>query len=78
MIYTETLQTQTTKITAKECDCCHTSYDEIFEMQEFLHINIMGGYSSIFGDGVNVECDICQRCLKKHLGNFLRVSNIPF
>jgi hypothetical protein len=61
-----------------ECDVCHQTYDckeEIYETQEFLHINFTGGYESVFGDMNKVECDICQHCLKRLLGEYLRIDD---
>ena len=60
------------------CDKCGKEYFEdidIFEMQEFLSINFTGGYSSVFGDMNQVECDICQSCLKSMIIGFCRISN---
>ena len=53
-----------------ECDICHKKYNCVgneFEIQEFLNINFIGGYKSIFGDMNKVEYDICQYCLKELL-----------
>ena len=57
-----------------ECDKCHKFYkiDNIFEIQEFHHINFNGGYGSIFGDGDKIQCDICQYCLKEMIGDFCK------
>jgi len=61
------------------CDICGTNYqcdgDEGMELQEFLHINLIGGYSSIFGDSYSIKCNICQYCLQKKLGDFLRIGD---
>lgn len=61
-----------------ECDRCRAIYanmgNEVFEYQEFLHIYIDGGYQSVFGDGARLECDLCQRCAKELLGQYLRES----
>jgi hypothetical protein len=46
-----------------------------YEFQEFLFIRFRGGYGSVFGDGNDVECDICQHCLKELLGDYMRVSD---
>lgn len=62
---------------SKECDRCHQIYDvdvNCMEAQEFHHINFVGGYGSIFGDGTVVECDLCQNCLKELLGEFIRID----
>ena len=57
------------------CDVCKKKYlfhEDEMEIQEFQHINFVGGYSSIFGDDVGIECDICQHCLKKLIGEYCR------
>jgi len=59
------------------CDVCKKEYNpekDILETQEFNHINFQGGYDSVFGDGSTVELDICQHCLKKLLGEYIRLS----
>jgi hypothetical protein len=64
------------------CDVCGKVYkteisgfdDDVFEVQEFTHIRLHGGYGSIFGDGDTVECDLCQNCLKDVLGAHLRIT----
>ncbi|MDC8785988.1 hypothetical protein [Roseateles koreensis] len=45
------------------------------EFQEFVSIDLKAGYGSIFGDGNDVQIDLCQHCLKTSLGPWLRVSN---
>ena len=48
------------------CDKCGTEYnfkDDWMETQEFTHINDIGGYGSVFGDGNSIRFDICQYCL---------------
>ena len=61
------------------CDICKTEYKHTdsydMEIQEFLHIDFIGGYSSIFGDGSFVRGNICQQCLQKKLGEFLRIGD---
>lgn len=69
---TETKQVE--RITAWICDKCQERYDDPFEMQEFHHIDFVGGYGSVFGDGNQVLCDLCQDCLKELLGPFLRIA----
>jgi len=61
------------EIASVECDICRKEYDAgDFETQEFHHIRFCGGYASVFGDGTEVECDICQRCLYKMIGDYCR------
>lgn len=62
---------------AIRCDSCGRRFeaDDIWEIQEFLHIDFTAGYGSIFGDENHVQADICQHCLKDHLGKILRITN---
>ena len=62
-----------------KCDVCGKEYDakkleDSMEIQEFTHINFVGGYDSIFGDCTTVSCDICQHCLNEKLGDFLEFN----
>lgn len=59
------------KVTAYICDCCHKEYTDDFEMQEFLCYHNTGGYGSVFGDGVEMNVDLCQHCVNKLLGEFM-------
>lgn len=52
-----------------ECDICHTNYDDMMDVQEFIKINYVGGFRSIFGDGNRLQIDICQHCFKRILLN---------
>ena len=54
------------------CDICKIEYTDEMEIQEALFIDTICGYSSIFGDGEKIQCDICQYCLRDKLGAFLR------
>jgi len=45
------------------------------EFHEAISIESKAGYGSIFGDGNDVQVDLCQHCLKTTLGPWLRVSN---
>lgn len=67
------------------CDRCKNSYstdpytDDSMEVQEFHHIRFTGGFSSVFGDSVPIECDLCQHCLLELIGTFYRVPEfLPF
>ena len=67
------------KIVGVKCDVCGTVYDDEndkngMEYQEFLFVNFDGGYSSVFGDMNNVQCDICQHCLDKLIGHYVRIN----
>jgi hypothetical protein len=67
----KTIKEPTTVLSSVTCDKCKKKYDseDIPELQEFLYINFVGGYGSVFGDGYRVECDICQYCLKEMIEN---------
>jgi hypothetical protein len=56
------------------CDKCkkEISPDNVVEMQEVFHIRFTGGYGSVFGDESQVECDLCQHCLKELIGPYYR------
>ena len=59
------------------CDVCKKEFDvrkDSFDVQEFLFINFIGGYGSVFGDGSKVQAEICQDCVKKLLGKYLRID----
>lgn len=62
------------KIVSITCDKCGRKIDDEMEMQEVFMLRHGGGYSSIFGDCVDVECDICQHCLKEMIGDIARTT----
>lgn len=75
MKITKIIQRQIEEIQSVVCDCCNKSFDDPFELQEFVTIDFSGGYGSVFGDGVKVDGDFCQYCVKELLGKYLRKSN---
>lgn len=56
------------------CDRCGrlAELDEV-EFHEMASLDLKAGYGSIFGDGNDVQIDLCQHCLKLTLGRWLRV-----
>ena len=57
------------------CDCCGREAKiggNDYEAQEFVSLDYIGGYQSVFGDGAHVCLDICQYCLKDKLGDFIK------
>jgi len=57
------------------CDVCKKSYNvekDWEEAQEFIHIDEVVGYASVFGDGVNIQLDLCQHCANELLGKHFR------
>lgn len=59
-------------ITGMICDKCNKKTDDVMEYQEWLDVHFIGGYYSIFGDGKEMECQLCQNCMKELFGQFLR------
>lgn len=58
------------------CDRCGRLADASeAEFQEFISIELKAGYGSIFGDGCDVQVDLCQYCLNASIGRWLRISN---
>lgn len=58
------------------CDRCRQTWQaNTIDAAELISIDFIGGYDSVFGDGSQVELDLCQRCLKETLGQWLRVSD---
>lgn len=60
------------------CDVCKKEFDynrDMWEYQEVVTVQLRGGFGSIFGDGAEYECDICQYCLEELLGKYLRCTN---
>lgn len=54
------------QIVEYKCDVCGLDLtDDIMERQECFHTSQVGGFSSVFGDGVEIYLDICQHCFKK-------------
>ena len=56
------------------CDVCGREYADIMETQEFVIVDTIGGYSSIFTDGGKIQLDMCQHCFKEKLGEYVRVE----
>jgi len=56
------------------CDIClrEANVDD-FDFEEFISIRNTGGYTSAFGEGTAYELDICDRCLKEKLGEYIRI-----
>jgi hypothetical protein len=61
------------------CDKCKEttlmdSDDGQLSIQEFHHINFIGGYGSPFGDMSKIKADICGGCLKVIIGDFCSIE----
>ena len=59
------------------CDRCQRRMSpegDSAEWHERLSISFRGGYGSIFGDGHLVSVDLCQRCVRETLGEWLKIT----
>jgi hypothetical protein len=56
------------------CDKCGNEIIGEVELQETFSINFIGGYSSVFGDGNEISCDLCQDCLQELIGSFCKYN----
>lgn len=68
-------ETRTVKVADKMvCDRCGKEIDpdDFVEWQEALIISFTGGFGSVFGDGTRCHLDLCQECVKKVLGPYIR------
>ena len=68
------LQRMTTEMV---CDRCarQTSHDDL-EFQEFISIDYVAGYESVFGAGSRVQLDLCQSCVQQVLGAWVQVTEV--
>ena len=60
------------------CDCCGREAKvegDDYEAQEFVSIDFVGGYKSIFGDGTRVNLDVCQHCFKDKFGKYIKTKS---
>jgi hypothetical protein len=59
------------------CDKCKKEItpQDTWEWDEAYSISFRGGYASVFGDGAEVECDLCQHCLKELIETYCRVKD---
>lgn len=75
MIRYKKIEIDTTIIDEVVCDKCGKHFNDEFELQEFHHINFIGGYSSIFGDEYHITCNICQYCLFDMIKDIYKIIN---
>lgn len=62
-------------VSAYICDRCGREFGtDDPEAHEFISIDFVAGYDSLFGDGNKVDLDICQHCLKETVGTWLRIQ----
>lgn len=61
----------------KTCDRCARVAEARgadYEWAEFMHLDHLGGYGSLFGDGARVAVDLCQHCVRELLAPYLRIT----
>ncbi|MEX3975379.1 hypothetical protein [Paraburkholderia caribensis] len=57
------------------CDRCRQRMTQLdLEFHERLSVRFLAGFDSIFGDGNVVSIDLCPRCLKETLGDWLHIT----
>jgi len=55
------------------CNRCLKEYrDDMLELQEMLHKTDVGGYGSVFGDGVGWKLTLCQHCVVETLNKYIK------
>lgn len=64
-------------LSAKICDRCGRRAElATSEFQEFLSVDRVAGYESVFGDGNSLRLDLCQHCTKTLLGAWIQSGKI--
>jgi len=61
------------------CDRCgrQAERDDLdCDFHEFTSIQYKAGYGSVFGDGNDIELDLCQHCVKDTLGTWVRITDL--
>lgn len=63
-------------LSAKICDRCgrRSELDDP-EFHEFLTIDQVVGFGSVFGDGERIKLDLCQYCMEGLLGSSARIKS---
>lgn len=80
MIKTDRITVEAEFPTTYVCDVCKKEYPSqengghSYEWQEFVHLSFMVGFASVFGDGNQVDIDICQYCLYDLIGPYVRIT----
>lgn len=77
-IITKHIQKHVDKVVGFVCNNCRVEFHEdvsYAEVIEIVHINFVGGYDSVWGDGSTVDITLCQRCCKELLGSVAEVTD---
>jgi len=70
LIYT----TPQCEIEAVVCDRCKAEVRDPMDLAEVLHVRLIGGYNSQWGDGTRVAIDLCDACAHTLLSPFATLS----
>jgi hypothetical protein len=70
LIYT----TPQCEIQAVVCDRCKAEIRDPMDLAEVLHVRLIGGYTSQWGDGTRVAVDLCDACAHTLLSPFATLS----
>jgi len=79
MIETKSVRRKVDEPVAKVCDRCGKrvvldSPENRCVAQEFIRINHTCGFDSVIGDGLILDIDLCDSCIKELLLPYARVS----
>lgn len=76
MIITKKVKVEINEDVIFECDKCKKSImkEDWVEWQETLSVDMIGGYGSVYGDGVSLKFDLCQNCLYEMVKDFARIE----
>lgn len=59
------------KIIGLKCDVCKKEYNDEMDIQEFIRLKQRSGYSSIIGDDIEWNIDICEKCFVEKFGKYI-------
>lgn len=72
MLHVEKVRRTREEVVGFTCSRCGVRYapEDELEWQEKLLVELVGGYSAVFGDGSVLTVELCQRCIVAVLGPF--------
>lgn len=66
-------KTEILSLSAKTCGRCGRRAEVgDSEFQEFLSVDRVAGFGSVFGDGELIRLDLCQHCVKIVVGQWMQ------
>lgn len=77
MLIKENVVVEIPQVKEKVCDKCGytAKSDNFIEWQEFVSLDLVGGYGSVFGDGCHLTLDLCQHCFKELLEPYVKYTD---